>query len=495
MSMVFFRRLRSNVILLPLLMVIPMARVPNAIEKEVVLTGRAATSVAKLLGLSSAGSVSLPLSRGDGWAVYLLKKDTPEKLLNDNNHAAPLRHNVLRFSPSPTPSLHISPYWLDLSTGNPWRPGSYSFSSPFLTKEPDAANPWSLLLQGFKKEIPPAEWRAMEKGERGHSIQRCFSFEKNLELCIIAYGWAQQKQEGYTLEIRVRDTTFPTPEQELAQLQALAKKGDAEAQHSLGWKYLPLSGGNSLLRPDSAQAAFWFRKAAEQGHWGAQVQLSILYVSGESLPQDGPKALAWLHTAIERGNKAHVELHRNVKLRVDAERGEAQAQYGLGLHYEEGKRGVAQDEVKAEIWFRKAAEQGHLGAQDRLRTSYAHKKGMASHEASATLLLAHLQKSAEQGDMHACAMLGEFYASGWNGVTKDLNQALAWFHKAIALGNSDAAIRLGQFYLFGESLPLDNAQALFYFRKAAEQGHKDAQALINVALGRLRAEGKGTSEK
>ncbi|MCL2011173.1 MAG: hypothetical protein FWG75_00020 [Cystobacterineae bacterium] len=224
-----------------------------------VLTGDAVTSVAKLFGLFSAGSVSLPLS---GMKAY-------------DNERAPTRHNVVRFSRWLIPSLQLSPYWLDLSTGNPWRPGSYSFSSPFFAKEPDAANPWSLFLQRFKEEISPAKWSAMEQGGWENSVQRCFSFAKNLELCISAYCGEYQKQDGYSLSITVRDTTFPTPEQELAELQACAEKGDAEAQHSLGCDYLPLEGGNSLLRADFAQAAFWFRKAAEQGHKDAQGLLDI----------------------------------------------------------------------------------------------------------------------------------------------------------------------------------------------------------------------------
>jgi hypothetical protein len=200
----YVARRTFSVILLPLLMVVPMARYPNAVEKKVVLVGDAAASVAGLFGLSSAGSVSLPLSRRDGWAVYLLKRDTPERLLNDNNQHAPTRYNVLTFSPS---AVAISPYWLDLQTGIPSRPG-YSFGSPFLSKESDTNNPWMSFLQRFKKEIPQAEWRAMEKEKKGHSVRRCFSFAENLELCIDVYFLEQRKQEGYQINLTVRDTAL-----------------------------------------------------------------------------------------------------------------------------------------------------------------------------------------------------------------------------------------------------------------------------------------------
>jgi TPR repeat protein len=48
-----------------------------------------------------------------------------------------------------------------------------------------------------------------------------------------------------------------------------------------------------------------------------------------------------------------------------AEQGDADAQYNLGNCYILGM-GVAQDKAKAAEWYRKAAEQGHEGAQKRL---------------------------------------------------------------------------------------------------------------------------------
>jgi TPR repeat protein len=45
-----------------------------------------------------------------------------------------------------------------------------------------------------------------------------------------------------------------------------------------------------------------------------------------------------------------------------ADQGNAEAQYNLGLMYEQG-RGVQQDDVKAVKWFQKAAYQGDAIAQ------------------------------------------------------------------------------------------------------------------------------------
>lgn len=48
-----------------------------------------------------------------------------------------------------------------------------------------------------------------------------------------------------------------------------------------------------------------------------------------------------------------------------AEQGDSRAQYALGVMYKYS-RGVVHDIEEAKIWYKKAAEQGHLGAQKEL---------------------------------------------------------------------------------------------------------------------------------
>jgi uncharacterized protein len=74
-----------------------------------------------------------------------------------------------------------------------------------------------------------------------------------------------------------------------------------------------------------------------------------------------------------------------------AEQGDAEAQYSLGLMYDNSK-GVPKDDAQAAIWYRKAAEQGDANAQ---------------------------------------VALGEMYASG-EGVPQDYGQAHMWFNLAAA---------------------------------------------------------------
>ncbi len=62
-------------------------------------------------------------------------------------------------------------------------------------------------------------------------------------------------------------------------------------------------------------------------------------------------------------------------LKVLAEKGDAQAQYNLGVMYERGD-GVPRDFKKAVKWFRKAAEQEFADAQYNLGVMYGAGKGV-----------------------------------------------------------------------------------------------------------------------
>ena len=53
-----------------------------------------------------------------------------------------------------------------------------------------------------------------------------------------------------------------------------------------------------------AQAAAWYRKAANRGHRGAQAALSVLCIAGQGVPQDLVEAHMWLNIAASRSSGA-----------------------------------------------------------------------------------------------------------------------------------------------------------------------------------------------
>ena len=65
--------------------------------------------------------------------------------------------------------------------------------------------------------------------------------------------------------------------------------------------------------------------------------------------------------------------------------------------------------------------------------------------------------------------LGGAYYNGW-GVPQDPVKAATWFRKAAKQGHAEAQFDLGAIYAY-----TDNVQAASWWRKAAEQGHADSQ--------------------
>lgn len=116
-----------------------------------------------------------------------------------------------------------------------------------------------------------------------------------------------------------------------------------------------------------------------------------------------------------------------------AQKGDANAQFELGLMYASGD-GVPKDSTEAVKWYRKAAEQGHARAQYSIGYMYYIGDGVPK---DATEAVQWFRKAAEQGNVPAQYGLGLSYARG-NGVIQDLVEGHAWINVAGAFGAEGA---------------------------------------------------------
>jgi hypothetical protein len=116
----------------------------------------------------------------------------------------------------------------------------------------------------------------------------------------------------------------------LHHLLPCAEAGDPIAQFNLGLMY-DLGDG---VPQDDAEAARWYRRAAEQGVVEAQNNVGHMHANGEGVLQDDVEALRWY--------------------RMAADQGHAKAQHNLGVMYFYGK-GVPQDYISAYVWSNLAA--------------------------------------------------------------------------------------------------------------------------------------------
>lgn len=123
---------------------------------------------------------------------------------------------------------------------------------------------------------------------------------------------------------------FPDDEQAELWFRRGAEAGYDFSQYALG--------GLLETQKRMVEAVTWYEKAAAQGNPAAAYRLGKLYLQGELVSKDVPKALEYLT--------------------VSARQGSPFAQYILGKLYLIGKE-VEQDREKAYRWFEMAAEQGN----------------------------------------------------------------------------------------------------------------------------------------
>jgi uncharacterized protein len=93
---------------------------------------------------------------------------------------------------------------------------------------------------------------------------------------------------------------------------------------------------------------------------------------------------------------------------------------------------------------------------------------------------------AQQGDISAMKKLGFMYAEGC-GVRRDYAEAVRWWRLAAERGDLMAQFSLGYHYSNIESLPIDYSEAAKWYRLAAEQGY----ALAQFSLGNMYFHGSG----
>ena len=100
--------------------------------------------------------------------------------------------------------------------------------------------------------------------------------------------------------------------------------------------------GAAYVKGDFAQVVTLLRPLAEKGNSEAQYKLGVMYDEGKGVPQNYKEASKWY--------------------RLSAEQGKPGAQYNLGVMYAQGQ-GVSQDNVRSHMWLSLAAAQGFSEAQ------------------------------------------------------------------------------------------------------------------------------------
>jgi TPR repeat protein/nucleoid-associated protein YgaU len=104
--------------------------------------------------------------------------------------------------------------------------------------------------------------------------------------------------------------------------------------------------------------------------------------------------------------------------------------------------------------------------------------------------LTQIRAQADKGDLESLNALGNAYTNGLLGLKQDYAEALAWYRRAAEKGFAPAQFNLGLAYELGRGVRADERQAFKYYLMAAEQGFAAAQ--FNV--GNMYSAGRGVGQ-
>lgn len=189
---------------------------------------------------------------------------------------------------------------------------------------------------------------------------------------------------------------------------------------------------------DYATAMKLFRPLADRGDSGAQYAIGRMYAKGQGVPKDPAEAMKWFDKANDQSkalqayNRSDFATARRIFAPL-AEKGQALAQYILGLMYANGQ-GAPESYTEGLKWLQKAAEQGEAKAQFSVGVIYFKGLGMPANQA----------------------------------------EAFKWYRRAADQGNATAQYNLGAMYAKGQTVPQDVVRAHMLYALAANNGIKAA---------------------
>lgn len=146
---------------------------------------------------------------------------------------------------------------------------------------------------------------------------------------------------------------------------------------------------------------------------------------------------------------------------VEENPGIARHKMELGLAFLEDKK-----LDKAEKWFLKAANEGHLLAMIGLSSIYAEEGGQKSYSKA----LDWLRKAARGGSVQGMAFLAEAYENGNFGLAVSGVKAVQWYIKAADAGATYLYHHLAMLYELGTIVPASPREVKYWNEKGAESG-------------------------
>lgn len=166
-------------------------------------------------------------------------------------------------------------------------------------------------------------------------------------------------------------------------------------------------------------------------------------------------------------------------IRLQAEKGQASAQYDLARIYEQGIK-LPVDIERAMEWFEKSARQGYVNAEYRLGINLFYGTGVTRDEPAGKKWL-----TLAAGHGHSVAKnLMDNLRGGSDVRQQKVSLAVRWYLERILKDEGQAAFHLGKIYEHGWGVARDLTESIKWYRRAGQAGNVEANILAAGLLSR-----------
>ena len=237
----------------------------------------------------------------------------------------------------------------------------------------------------------------------------------------------------------------------LKQLQGRADLGDSTAQFTLSQMYQDGIG----VQKNVQEAIKYYELASSQQDLRAEYNLGLLYLEGNGVPADYPKALTLLRDAAFKGN----DFAQYALARIDE----------LGYSNAAGELVIKPDHEQAIAMYDLASANDYGPAQYRLAELLVREKNSDMTVAVKQMrnkTIKQLYQAAFSAGVEQAALPLAFFNAMDNNKAKQA-QAFEVAKKEADAGNAAAALLLGLFYDRGITIPANPTDALYWYQKAA----------------------------
>jgi TPR repeat protein len=296
----------------------------------------------------------------------------------------------------------------------------------------------------------------------------------------------------YSVNAEAKRDTQSEHSSNVAELRTKAAQGFVKQELELAAAYFAGRG----VPKDLAQAAYWYRNAADQGNPAAQVYLGYLYSVGLGVPQDTAEAIRWYRRAASSNSPlaevnlaAHYMRGDGVKqdtaealrlLRSAEEKGYGRADAYLGWSSYIGS-GVPVDHTAAKVWLKKGVKRHDPEAECFLAAWDAYEPG---HVPDIALEARLLRLSAATGYVPAIDGLGLLLANHPE-LPQAKEEAINLLMSSAQAGYWPSSAALGILARDGRLVPKDQRAAYRWLRIAVLQGGNPAETYVRHELQRL----------